>query len=171
MTVNQLNATLMQLLSLLQAADAKKGTIDGLNEFIECTASFGEMKIKEFVKFAEAGRSPAAEKLPRSGGKQTVDAQSVIQSLKNLYDRAAEPAVDETQIKSECAKLDALKKNDLASLAEGIGLSGMKSKSKAEIISIIFHRILERNGAAVRSKLIDRPQIEGMTEQEKEQAG
>jgi hypothetical protein len=47
----------------------------------------------------------------------------------------------------------------------------MKSKSKAEIISIIFHRILERNGAAVRSKLIDRPQIEGMTEQEKEQAG
>ena len=60
MTVQDLRDTLTKLVELLEATDAKAATTNGLTEFVEATANFGNLKLKEFVKLAEKGRTPIA---------------------------------------------------------------------------------------------------------------
>jgi hypothetical protein len=160
MTVNEFNKTLTQLVELLKITKSNQQTINGLEEFIESTATFGDLTLKAFVKLAETGRTPKLTTTPqtRNTSKQTVDATAIVIEIKNLYDHAGESTVTEEQIKSESNRLNSLKKPELVKLADSIELSGMKSKKIGEIISGITNRILDRKGAAVRRQLIDRPQ-------------
>jgi hypothetical protein len=167
-TIDQLRETLRQLNRLLEAADAKKATTVGLTEFIEATAPFGELSIKAFVTLAEAGRTPPSDRTsvsPRRGAttKTKVDFTVLAGVLKNLYDRAAEPDVNEEQIRTACAQLGALTKGQLVQIAEGVGLAGMKSKKKDELVAEITRRLIERKGAAIRRQLVDRPAGGGTT--------
>lgn len=158
MTVDDLRATLTSLVRLLEAADGKAGTIKALTEFIESTAGFGELNLKAFVKLAEVGRTPPT---PKAASPQkrtaTADPEKLASEVKDLYERVADPQVTEEQVRELCGRLDPLNKDSLARLAEGIGLYGMKSKKKADIIAEITNRLLERKGAAIRRGLIDRP--------------
>lgn len=161
MTVNDLRETLTKLVELLRAADSKAGTVNGLSEFVTLTEGFGELKLKEFVKLAEAGKNPPAPRPPATwgggGGRQTVSADAVATELADLYARAADPAVTEDQVRAACGKLTALKKEDVVKVAEGVGLEGMKSKKKDDIIAAVTSRLVERKGAAIRGQLIHRP--------------
>jgi hypothetical protein len=160
-TVRELRETLTRLTGLLQAADAKAATVKGLTEFVESITAFDDLSLKEFAKLAEAARAPADAKptggRKSSGAKTTADAGAVSQEVTSLYERAAEPAVTEEQIREACGKLGTFKKDALVNLSEGIGLFGMKAKPKDDIISAVTARLLDRKGAAIRRQLIDRP--------------
>ena len=158
MTVQDLRETLTQLVRLLEAADAKKGTVTGLNEFIEATSGFGDLNLKAFVKLAEVGRTPPAPRppAPRRGGAK-VDPAAVMAEVRALYERAAEPNVTEEQVRAACDRLGGLTKGKLVELADSIGLVGMNAKKKDEIVAGITNRVVDRKGAAIRRQLIDRP--------------
>jgi hypothetical protein len=164
-TVQELRDTLVRLIALLEAADAKAATTRGLSEFVEATAGFGELSLKAFVGLAEKGRTPAAEKTAGSlrakstkGGKDPV---AIAAEVKDLYERAADPNVSEEQVRTACGQLGALTKDGLVKLADDIGLLGMKAKKKDDIVAGITHRLLDRKGAAIRKQLINRPASEG----------
>lgn len=156
MNVNQLRDTLSQLTTLLRAAGARQSTLDGLTEFVEATAPFGDLTVKAFVKLAEVGRSPPPPKSPPSA-KARADPTALAAEVKDLYERAADPAVTEQQVRAACARLSALAKDALVRLADGIELFGMKAKKKDDIVAAITNRLLDRKGAAIRRQLIDRP--------------
>ncbi|MDB5307176.1 MAG: hypothetical protein JWO38_1378 [Gemmataceae bacterium] len=156
MTVQELRETLTRLVGLLQATDAKAATTRGLSEFVEATAPFGDLSLKAFVKLAEAGRTPPTPK-PGPAGKSKLDPAAVAAEVKNLYDRAADPAVTEEQMRLSCGKLGSLTKEALVRLAESIQLYGMKTKNKGDIVADITHQLVDRKGAAIRRQLMDRP--------------
>lgn len=158
MTVREFRETLAQLVRLLEAADAKKATVTGLAEFIEATTTFGDLTLKAFVKLAEAGRTPAAPKpSPTRKPRATADAAGIAAEVKDLYDRAGEAGVTEEQIRAACGRLAPVDKDSLVALANEIGLVGMKSRTKPQIVAGITERLLDRKGAAIRRQLIDRP--------------
>lgn len=160
MTVDELRETLIQLGRLLQAADAKKGTVSGLAEFVELAAPFGPLSLKAFVKLAEAGQKPPADRPPgqgRGGAAPKADADALARDLAALYERAGGLEVSEEQLRAACAPLGGLTKDGLVRVADAVGLVGMKAKAKGDIADAITARLLGRKGAATRRELIDRP--------------
>jgi hypothetical protein len=165
MTVNHLREALTLLVGLLRAGEAKPATTRELAEFIQATAPFGDLTLKAFVRLAEAGRTPLAEKAGTRtpGGKAKFDPAAVAAEVRDLYARAADPGVTEDHIRAACGRLAGLGKDPLVTVADGIDLSGMKSKKKDEIVAAITARLVERKGAAVRRQLADRPTPESGT--------
>ncbi len=159
MTVQELRETLIRLVDLLRASDAKASTLKELSEFVESAADFGDLSLKAFVKLAEAGRTPPKSATPKNqpSAKTAADPTALAQEIKNLYESAGDPAVAEEQIRATCGRLTPLKKDALVTVAEGIGLEGMKSKLKGDIVAAVTARLLDRKGAAIRSQLIGRP--------------
>jgi hypothetical protein len=158
-TVQELRETITRLVELLRAADAKANTLRELNEFIESTAAFGDLTLKAFVKLAEAGRTPPKQptvKTPRTV-KASADPTVLSREVESLYARAADPTVTEEQIQTACGQLTPFKKETIVKVAESVGLEGMKSKPKGEIVTAITTRLLDRKGSAIRSQLIGRP--------------
>jgi hypothetical protein len=107
---------------------------------------------------------------PRKGGRGTrprpsgpaaaPDPQDLARQAHDLYERAADPAVTTAQIDGLVGQLGGLKKAGLVTVAEAVGLKGMKAKTNEEIIQAIRQRIVSRKGAAQRAGLIDRPVLE-----------
>jgi len=159
-TVQELRETLTRLVELLQAADAKAATTKGLTEFVELTAGFDDLTLKAFVRLAEVGQNPPTPKAtatpkPKSGGKS--DREALAAEIRGLYERVADPAVTEEQLRTACGRLGPLAKDALVRVAEGVGLQGMKAKTKNDIVAAITGRLLERKEAAIRRHLVDRP--------------
>jgi hypothetical protein len=149
------------LVKLLEASDAKASTTRGLSEFVELTGGFDNESLKAFVKLAEVGRNPPTA-VPKTKGKTKVgDPEAIAAEVKDLYERAAEPAVTEERMREACDKLGGLSKDGLVRLADAIGLFGMKSKKKDGIVLEITNRLLDRKGAVIRKELINRPQSGG----------
>jgi hypothetical protein len=166
-TVQELRDTLTKFVELLKAADAKVATTRALTEFVEQARPFDDLKLGDFVKLAEKGRNPpqpsAPAARPRQSGGQSADPGTLAAEVKGLYDSAGDERVTEGAIREACGRLSALKKDGLIVVAEAIGLAGMQSKKKDEIVTQITNRLLERKGAAIRGQLIDRPPNGGAT--------
>lgn len=163
MTVDDLRATLNQVLGLLRATDAKATTIRELGEFVEQTKGFSDLTLKSFVKLAEAGKAPPVPRAVgngdgrggRSGG--TPNAGALSGAVKNLYDRAADPGVTEEQMRGACAALSGLTKTQMVEVAASLGLQGVKSNTKDSIVTAITERLLDRKRSAIRNQLVHRP--------------
>ena len=164
MTINDLRETLIQLLGLLRATDAKAATIRDLNEFAEQTRGFGELSLAKFVKLAEAGRTPPTPKPPDSGRRTngavgTPDVAELNAAVKTLYEQAADHNVSEEQMCVACDALASLKKGQLVETAATVGLRGMGAKTKEVIIKSIRDRLLDRKRSAIRKEMIHRPAV------------
>ena len=100
-------------------------------------------------------------KSPLRGGKSAktaINPEVHSAEVKSLYQRAAEPDVSEEQIRNACGQLGAMSKDGLMRVAEAIGLAGMKSKKKDELLAEITLQLIESKGAAIRrAQLVDRP--------------
>src|SRR5207302_1039680 len=80
--------------------------------------------------------------------------EELTQQVRDLYGRAADPAVTTEHIDALAAQLKKLDKGALVSIAEALELKGMKSKKKDDIVGAIQRMITERKGAAQRVALM-----------------
>lgn len=164
MTVDDLRGTLTQLAGLLRAADAKKSTVAGLDEFVELAAPFGGLSLKAFIKLAETGQKPSPSGRGRGAAGPKAEADVLARELAALYERAGDPDVSEDQLRAACAPLPGLTKDGLVKVADAIGLVGMKAKAKDAIVVAITDRLVGRKGTATRRELINRPSSGGDTQ-------
>ena len=83
----------------------------------------------------------------------------VAQEMRAVYDRVIDPSITHEEIETTADRLTAgIKKEGLVALAEAIGISGMKSKTNAEIIKKIKMQLISRKGATQRTSIIDKPE-------------
>jgi hypothetical protein len=141
MKVSDLQAYLENLGHCLSASGAKQVAID-LAAVSVGLKPFRDLPLKGFADFlvrAEAysrGEVPLAGKPARSAGtragrgKVAVDVDELARSIRDLWDRVADPAVRAEQIEGALRPLPGLNKNALLEVAEAIELLGMKSKKK-----------------------------------------
>lgn len=171
MKVADLRQHLADLARLMEATGAKAVAAD-LVAIQEGLAPFNESPLKGFAEFlvraeaysrGEVPVAPPSRKRATSGGRPPstkappVDVEALVQEAKDLYARAADPAVTAEAVEALAGRLKAPKKDDLVRVAEGVGLVGMKAKAKDKIVEAIRARILDRKGAAVRVGINHRP--------------
>ena len=157
MKVSDLQDILSHVGHLLESAGGRGAT--ELMAFRECLDPFREMTAKQLTselrKLTEA--KEAKPKAPRRTAKAPLDVDGMVREAQDVYGRATDPSVTVEQIEEMAKRLEALTKDALVRVAEGIELVGMKSKkTKGEIVAAIRQRILSRKGATQRVNLIDR---------------
>jgi hypothetical protein len=163
MNVADLQQHLANLGRLLEASGAK-GVAADLGAIRDGLAPFRDHSLKTFAEFlikadtyTKGGLVPVAGGGKRRAGAEEQargDLESLGRELQSLYERSSSPEVTTDQIDALVGRLAALPKDGLA--AEGIGLMGMKAKTKPAIQGAIRQRILDRKGAVLRSSGIDR---------------
>jgi hypothetical protein len=156
-------------LGRLLVSSGAKGVAKDLEVISAALKPFRDQPLKGFADFlakAEAysrgeGLHPAEK--PRRATRSTAakapaaDPAAVTAEVRDLYDRAASPSVTVEQIDGTCGKLTGLNKDGVVSVADQLGIRGMKSKAKAAIVEAIRQRILARKGATIRAGMVDRP--------------
>lgn len=162
-------ADLQQLLDnvgrLLATAGAKAAPLAELTAFREGLAPFQALSLKKLTELltqadAAARGAPAAPgRGRRSRGSSTdrPDPETMMREVKALYERATDPLITETDIEAVLARLKPLTKDALLSVATGIELKVLKSKSKDSILGEIRQRILARRSVHQRSQLLGHP--------------
>lgn len=159
MKVADLQEILAHVGRMLEAAGSR-GAAAELTAFRECLEPFREQTAKQFAnelrKLTEA--VAAKPKVARRSGKApAIDVDSMVREVQDLYARAPDPSTTVEQIEETLKRLELLTKDALVQVAEGIGLVGMKGKSKkGDIVAAIRQRIVSRKGATQRVGLIDR---------------
>jgi hypothetical protein len=169
--VADLQQHLADLTRLLESSGAKVVATD-LAAIRDGLAPFRDLPLKEFAGFlarAEAysrGEVPVAApkgardtRKPAAGAKlkaPTLDANAVCVEIRDLYERAASPAVSAEHIEVACGRAGNLSKPGVLAIAEAVGLKGLKSKTKDAILDAIRQRIFGRKGGTIRAGLTDR---------------
>lgn len=173
MKVADLQQHLADLARWLGAAGAGKVGKD-LEAIREGLAPFREQSLTDFAAFlsrAETyartgevplkGRAAATTNKPRATRPKppATDTEPLAREVQHLYDRAADPTVTREMIETTVARLKPLKKPELVTIADRIGLLGQSRKTLEQIRQGIQDRILARKGATQRAGLIDRPEF------------
>lgn len=163
MKVADLQQHLADLARLLESAGARSVASE-LVLVQEALKPFGNQSLKSFAEFlpkayqyAETGIVPGPAptgKNARAASSKTKavpgDVQRTAEELKLLYDRSSSPQVSFEMIESFVQTLEPLTKPHLVLCAEAIGLVGMNSKTKPQILDTIRRRLTDRKGAALR---------------------
>lgn len=161
MKVEQLRQMLANLRPVFEAAGAR-GVAGDLSTLVDGLASFEGLTVAAFLKLAEAGRKPPPAPKPPREKKATapkppkVKPEECRREIADLYARAKDPAVTEQVVAAAIERLKGLKKVEQVSVATEIGVSAGK-KTSAQLLDAIRLRILDRQGATIRSELLDRP--------------
>ncbi len=167
MKVADLQQYFTDLAKLLHATDGKKSAVE-LSKIAEGLQPFRDYDLANFASFlaraedyARTGVLPVvpskAGPRPKAPAKAKVDVSSLRGEVVNLHNTATSPGVTFEAIEALGPKLDALTKADLGSIAEAIGLVGMKNKSKPDILNTIVNRIKSIKQSSIRASIIDRP--------------
>ena len=164
MTVADLQRLLTDLARVLETAGASRTPSAEVTALAGHLEKFRDLRLKAFGDLLDrVSLDGAAAPRPSTGGGRrpaagpTVDAGPVALAAKDLYDKAADPAVTDQTVTDLFARLDALGKDGLVQVATAISLKGMTSKNKGEVKAAICNRIEERRGKRIRSQLVDRP--------------
>ena len=168
MKVNDLRKTLVQLVNLLEASDAKKGTISDLNSFVATIEAFGDSTLAQFVQYAEAGRNPSAGSGSRGTGRvaggqkgtSTSDSTALINEVVNLYEIISQPQVTEEHVIQVCEKLKGIgRKPPLQEIGRKIQMEFSSSDTTAKMVDKISKRLLNVKHAAIKSTIFNRPAV------------
>jgi hypothetical protein len=166
--VADLQQHLADLARLLEASGAKAVAGD-LAAIGKGLAPFRELPLKSFAAFLTKAEAYSGGEVPlarpagqRSAAKRAAKApgpgaEAMANEARELYERAADPAVTLEEIDRLASRLGSLSKDGLAAVAEGIGLKGIRAKTKGFIQEAIRSRITARKGTAQRVGLLDRP--------------
>ncbi len=168
MKVADLHKHLDDLGRFLKEAGASAAIVNDLKAIGEGLKPFADQPLKAFADFLVRAEAYAREGIV-STGKGTkkpgarnasktpsADCEALAREVRDLYDRAANPAVTVELIDALQGKLAGLTKDNVVLIADTIDLKGMKSKSKNDIVGTIVQRIKARKGATQRAGLIDR---------------
>jgi hypothetical protein len=169
MKVADLHQYFNDLAKLFQATDGKKSAGE-LFKVAEGLRPFRDYDLIDFANFlaraedySRTGLLPVVASKPASRRAPTATPKADLSALRaevvHLHGTASSPGVTFESIESLEPKLGVLTKQDLLSVAEAIGLVGLKSKSKAEIINAIVTRIRSIKQSAIRTAIIDRPGV------------
>ncbi len=161
MKVEQLRQMLANLRPVFEAAGAR-GVSGDLAALADGLAAFEGMTVAALLNLAESGRKPPPEpkppreKKPPAPKAPKADPEACHREIADLYARAKEPAVTEEVVAAAVGRLKGLKKPDQVAVAAGIGVPAGK-KTGPQLLEAIRARILDRQGATIRSELLDRP--------------
>lgn len=164
MKVADLQKHLSDLASFLENAKAAKAITDDLRAISTGLAPFANLPLKDFAaflgraeQFDRTGQllaSGKAPKAPKALPKAAPDVDSLARETLLLYERAADPSTTQEAIDALLGRLVPLKKAGLVTIAERIGLKGMKSKKLDKILSEIRSSIEDRKGSYQRSGML-----------------
>jgi hypothetical protein len=169
MKVADLQQYFTDLAKLLHATDGKKSSAE-LSKIAEGLQPFRDYDLTNFANFltraedySRTGLVPVIPPKPGSRSKPpakpSVDLGALQAEVAHLHGTASSPDVTFESIEALRPKLDQLKKPGVLSVVESIGLVGMKSKSKADIINAIVARIKSIKQSSIRTSIIDRPGV------------
>jgi hypothetical protein len=169
MKVADLQQYFNDLAKLIHATDGKKSAPE-LSKVAESLQPFRNYELAEFASFlaraeeySRTGLIPVVNLKPGSRSKPTGKPNPELAALRaevvHLHGSASSPGVTIDSIDAVVPKLGKLNKNDLLSVAEVIGLVGMNSKSKADIVSAVVGRIKSIKQSSIRTSIIDRPGV------------
>jgi hypothetical protein len=169
MKVADLQQYFTDLAKLLHATDGKKSAAE-LSKIAERLQPFRNYDLADFANFltraedsSRTGLLPVNPPKPSSRSKppakSKVDLAALRAEVAHLHGTASSPDVTFESIEALQPKLDQLKKAEVLSVVDAIGLVGMKSKSKADIVNAIVARIKSIKQSSIRTSIIDRPGI------------
>jgi hypothetical protein len=139
MTVAELQKFLKNMSVVLKESSAS-GFATELVEFSEKLSGFKSQSLQEFGDFVKiAVRPPLPSKNP-------------LLMLKELFDRALDPAMTAEAIKGKVGELSNLSLPDLKRLAKDFEIS-RTLKNKGEVLQAIAQRVIDRRASFDRSSV------------------
>lgn len=124
---------------------------DALRPFDQRTIAQFEEFLKRADQFDRTGQVPVSKRA--GAGQSATDEAKVAQAaemMRQLYDRATDPALSYQQIDAEVAKLNrTLNKNEAVAVAERLGVP--RKKTKKDALAEIGHWIREYKRTGERS--------------------
>lgn len=122
----------------------------------EYAAEPGEVPPEVLADYPDLAPSGPTGQKPAAPGKPAVDADAIVQEAEALYEGAVEQASLRDRVEALGRNLAGLGKSDLVRAATGLGMVGMHTRPKPQIIKEITDRILARKGATQRASMIER---------------
>jgi hypothetical protein len=167
MRVGDLQQHFRDLAKLLSATDAKKAATE-ITKIADGLQPFHSYDLGDFVSFLaraeeyhRTGVIPSGASKPAARSKSPAKPNPELAALRSeilhLHDSTSSPGVDLDRLQALEPKLGALSKDALLSIADTIGLVGMKSKLKAQILGAIVNRIKSIKHSSIRTAISDRP--------------
>jgi hypothetical protein len=165
MKVAELQSFLRQIVPFTRAAGAGAKVSEDLDRVGECLEPFKEQSVGEFADFLRMadeyvrnGTLPASAKAARrrsSNGEphaEKLSLEAAAQTFMSLYERAADPALDDEVIDAEISKFYDLSIPQLKSLGEQIDHPlPTNLRKKPEIIAVFKRMIKDRHASSERS--------------------
>lgn len=167
MKVDDLQQYLSDLARLVQASDGKKAA-SGLTRIAAGLQPFRDYDLDTFAGFlaraedySRTGILPVvtatAKARPKVPAKSKVDLSALRAETEHLYSTAGSAEITMERIQALAGRLEPLKKDELAEIAQAIGLVGMGKKTKPAIVETIIARIRSIKQSYMRTSIIDRP--------------
>lgn len=165
MKVADLQDILTLVGQLLDTAGGRKGATE-VAAFREALEPFRDMTASQLTNALRKLTDPPAK--PKASGKagklSPQDVEMLVNEVRSFYDRAGTPGTTVEAMDGIMQRLDAPAKDVLVRVADGIGLTGMKNKTKGAIAGEIRKRIEGRMGSRQRVGVVEQAQHVGAAE-------
>lgn len=155
MTAGDLQEMLAELGRLMDAGRAERTVVNDLKSFAAGLRPYSKEPLAAFTRqLGNLNRNGASAAPP-----PPAPVAALADEARDLYDRAHHPDVIVDQIQAWGGRLGGLSKDGLVTIAERLGMVGMKStkKKKDDIQAAIVDRILVLKRSAIRRDNIGHP--------------
>lgn len=146
----------------LRASGASQAVVNEIEAACQGLGPFEDQSIKDFATFLAQAEHyhrsgehlPKAKATPKKAAAKAtgMTADDALQTLRDLYDRAADDGMSHGQIHEEVLKLNKLNKGDLDKVIQDFGLS--KAKTKPLALEAIEKKISDRRNSHLRVQSI-----------------